>query len=94
MRADGRGRMGRERRVITSGSPAGVSPAGLIGSGGAGPVALAATVAFSGPHAQEALNPRSRSELPTTKTEEKAIAAPAIIGLSSPAAASGRAPTL
>lgn len=41
-----------------------------------------------------ALNPRSRSELPTTKTDENAIAAPAIIGLSSPAAASGRAATL
>lgn len=37
---------------------------------------------------------RSRRELPTTKTEEKAIAAPAIIGLSRPAAASGRAATL
>jgi hypothetical protein len=37
---------------------------------------------------------RRRSELPTTKTEEKAIAAPAIIGLSRPAAASGRAATL
>jgi hypothetical protein len=32
--------------------------------------------------------------LATTNTEEKAIAAPAIIGLSNPAAASGRAATL
>ncbi len=37
---------------------------------------------------------RSRRLLPTTNTEEKAIAAPAIIGLSSPAAASGSAATL
>jgi hypothetical protein len=37
---------------------------------------------------------RSRRLLVTTKTEEKAIAAPAIIGLSSPAAASGTAATL
>lgn len=41
-----------------------------------------------------ALKPRSRRLLPTTKTEEKAMAAPAIIGLRSPAAASGRAATL
>lgn len=41
-----------------------------------------------------ALKPRSRRLLPTTKTEEKAMAAPAIIGLSSPAAASGSAATL
>ncbi len=38
--------------------------------------------------------PRRRRLLPTTKTEEKAMAAPAIIGLSRPAAASGRAATL
>ncbi len=37
---------------------------------------------------------RRRRLLPTTKTEENAMAAPAIIGLSSPAAASGRAATL
>ena len=37
---------------------------------------------------------RSRRLLVTTKTEENAIAAPAIIGLSRPAAASGRAATL
>ncbi|SCL18056.1 hypothetical protein GA0070624_1441 [Micromonospora rhizosphaerae] len=37
---------------------------------------------------------RSRRLLATTKTDEKAIAAPAIIGLSRPAAASGRAATL
>ncbi len=37
---------------------------------------------------------RSRRLLPTTNTEENAIAAPAIIGLSSPAAASGSAATL
>ncbi len=37
---------------------------------------------------------RSRRLLVTTKTEEKAIAAPAIIGLSRPAAASGIAATL
>ncbi|OAH10461.1 hypothetical protein STSP_61990 [Streptomyces jeddahensis] len=37
---------------------------------------------------------RSRRLLVTTKTEEKAIAAPAIIGLSMPAAASGSAATL
>ncbi|SFN34029.1 hypothetical protein SAMN04487980_101784 [Streptomyces sp. cf124] len=41
-----------------------------------------------------ARNVRSRRELPTTKTEEKAMAAPAIIGLSRPAAASGSAATL
>lgn len=40
------------------------------------------------------LKERSRRLLVTTKTEEKAIAAPAIIGFSSPAAASGRAATL
>ena len=37
---------------------------------------------------------RNRRLLVTTKTEEKAIAAPASIGLSRPAAASGRAATL
>ena len=37
---------------------------------------------------------RSRSELPTTSTDENAIAAPAIIGLSRPSAASGIAATL
>lgn len=37
---------------------------------------------------------RSRRLLVTTKTDEKAIAAPAIIGFSSPAAASGSAATL
>lgn len=37
---------------------------------------------------------RSRRLLPTTKTDEQAIAAPAIIGLSRPAAASGSAATL
>lgn len=41
-----------------------------------------------------ARNPRSRSELPTTNTDENAIAAPAIIGFSSPIAASGSAATL
>ncbi|MGC0381029.1 hypothetical protein RKD33_001246 [Streptomyces sp. SAI-129] len=41
-----------------------------------------------------ALKLRRRRLLPTTKTEEKAMAAPAIIGLRSPAAASGRAATL
>ena len=40
------------------------------------------------------LKDRSRRLLVTTKTEEKAIAAPAIIGLSMPNAASGRAATL
>jgi len=40
------------------------------------------------------LKDRSRRLLVTTKTEEKAIAAPAIIGLSMPKAASGRAATL
>jgi len=40
------------------------------------------------------LKRRSRRLLETTKTEEKAIAAPASIGLSSPAAASGRAARL
>lgn len=40
------------------------------------------------------LKERSRRLLVTTKTEEKAIAAPAIIGFSSPAAASGSAATL
>ena len=39
-------------------------------------------------------NLRSRRLLVTTKTEEKAMAAPAIIGLSSPATASGIAATL
>ncbi len=38
--------------------------------------------------------PRSRRLLETTNTDENAIAAPAIIGLSSPAAASGTAATL
>lgn len=37
---------------------------------------------------------RRRRLLPTTKTEEKAIAAPAIMGLRRPAAARGRAATL
>lgn len=41
-----------------------------------------------------ARNPRSRSELPTTNTEENAIAAPAIIGFSRPIAARGSAATL
>ena len=45
---------------------------------------------FSGSGAK----PRSRRLLVTTKTELNAIAAPAIIGLSSPAAASGIAATL
>jgi hypothetical protein len=40
------------------------------------------------------VNARSRSELVTTKTLEKAIAAPAIRGLRKPAAARGRAATL
>lgn len=40
------------------------------------------------------LNPRSRRLLLTTKTLENAIAAPAIMGLSNPMAASGRAATL
>ncbi len=46
------------------------------------------------PQPSAALNPRSRRLLPTTKTDEKAMAAPAIIGLSRPAAASGSAATL
>lgn len=41
-----------------------------------------------------ARNLRSRRLLATTNTEENAIAAPAIIGLRSPAAASGSAATL
>ena len=41
-----------------------------------------------------ARNLRSRRLFATTNTEENAIAAPAIIGLSSPAAASGSAATL
>ena len=45
---------------------------------------------FSGSGAK----PRSRRLLVTTNTELNAIAAPAIIGLSSPAAASGSAATL
>ncbi|RKE10445.1 common central domain of tyrosinase [Catellatospora citrea] len=40
------------------------------------------------------LNPRSRRLLDTTNTDDSAIAAPAIIGLSSPSAARGRAATL
>ena len=40
------------------------------------------------------LKPRSRRLLVTTNTDEKAMAAPASIGLSRPAAASGRAATL
>ncbi len=40
------------------------------------------------------LKDRSLRLLVTTKTDEKAIAAPAIIGLSMPRAASGRAATL
>ncbi len=39
-------------------------------------------------------NPRSRRLFVTTNTEEKAIAAPAIIGLSKPATARGIAATL
>ena len=39
-------------------------------------------------------NPRSRRLLLTTNTDENAIAAPATSGLSSPAMASGSAPTL
>ena len=44
----------------------------------------------SGPH----LKARSRRLLVTTNTDENAIAAPAIIGFSRPAAASGSAATL
>ena len=40
------------------------------------------------------VNPLNRSELSTTKTDENAIAAPAIIGFSRPVAASGIAATL
>lgn len=40
------------------------------------------------------LNRRNRKLLLTTNTDENAIAAPASIGLSSPAAAKGRAATL
>ena len=47
----------------------------------------------SRPHA-DGWNPRSRRLLPTTNTELSAIAAPAIIGDSSPAAARGSAATL
>ncbi len=43
---------------------------------------------------RDGVNARSRRLLVTTNTELKAIAAPAIIGLRSPAAASGRAATL
>src|SRR5690606_17927427 len=46
------------------------------------------------PLVQPARKVRRRRELPTTKTDENAMAAPAIMGFSSPAAASGRAPTL
>ena len=42
----------------------------------------------------EARKRRSRRLLVTTNTDENAIAAPASIGFSSPAAASGRAATL
>lgn len=42
----------------------------------------------------ELRKPRRRRLLPTTNTELNAIAAPAIIGLSRPAAASGSAATL
>lgn len=42
----------------------------------------------------QGLNSRKRRLLATTKTDEKAMAAPAIIGVSSPDAASGRAATL
>lgn len=42
----------------------------------------------------EVLNDLNRRLLPTTNTEDSAIAAPAIIGLSSPAAASGSPATL
>ena len=45
-------------------------------------------------HPQRLRKPRSRRLLETTNTDDSAIAAPAIIGLSSPAAASGRAATL
>ncbi len=48
----------------------------------------------SAPQPVAALKPRRRRELPTTKTEEKAMAAPAIIGLRRPEAARGRAATL
>ena len=41
-----------------------------------------------------ARNPRSRRLLLTTNTDENAIAAPASIGFSIPAAAKGRAATL
>ena len=45
-------------------------------------------------YAARDLNRRSRRLLLTTNTDENAIAAPASIGLSSPAAARGRAATL
>ncbi|CAM5430355.1 hypothetical protein SALBM311S_06998 [Streptomyces alboniger] len=45
-------------------------------------------------HRSVGLKPRRRRLLPTTNTEENAIAAPAIIGLRSPEAARGRAATL
>ena len=57
--------------------------------GAAGGTAVAAS-RFSASGAK----PRSRRLLVTTNTELNAIAAPAIIGLSRPAAASGSAATL
>ena len=66
-------------------TPTPAPPPSTAGAGGTAPLTVSQLVA---------LNPRSRSELLTTNTEENAIAAPAIIGLSRPAAASGRAATL
>ena len=48
----------------------------------------------SEPAQREGSNPRRRRELETTKTLERAIAAPATIGFSSPVTASGSAATL
>ena len=46
------------------------------------------------PRARLGVNPRSRREFPTTHTLDAAIAAPAIIGLSRPRAATGIPTTL
>lgn len=84
---------GRDRRVPT----VGYACPGWSGAGGGRVSALAAGVLVSPDSCAgsfAAVKPRSRRLLVTTKTEEKAIAAPASIGLSRPAAARGSAATL
>src|SRR5699024_493286 len=74
------------------GVPAGRGPPLPLTCAGAGRAGAGAAPALRGVVRQRAR--RRRSEFPTTRTELAAIAAPAIIGLSRPSAASGMAATL